>query len=1069
MAKKKARYIVRYAVIAIILVVVLVANYLAISYSSIISLFLNQETFRVDTTNMDSSLDTQYFKSDYTKLTALDADETAYAKDVQTEGSVLLQNKEVDGVPILPLPANAAVTLLGTGSTSDGFLLGGGGSGAIDTSDTPNLREAFEAAQYTVNGIAWDFYNTGAGSAYRANVAMMTVGEAPVSEVESIRNSFSSYNDAAIIVISRPGNEGNDLPTTTTEDSSKHYLELSKNELDLINLAVQNFDRVVILLNTVNPIELGPVEDLDVSVLWVGAGGEIGIAAIPEILNGTRVPSGKTVDTYAYDALSAPAMQNFGAFAYTNLDEAAYLNYAESIYVGYKYYETRYADVVTGRQNVGNFDYASEVQFPFGFGLSYTTFAYSNFSLQDNGDTITLSVDVTNTGNVDAKEAVEFYMQAPYTDYDIQNGIEKSAIQLVDFTKTEVIPAGGTATATVTFSKEVMRVYDTAVEQTYIVEVGDYYFTAAADAHKALNNVLAAAGYTIANGMTDDGDSNLVGTVTQSSTDTETYAYGVDGLRIINQFANVNLNYYMPTTYLTRNDWVGTFPTTLGGEARSIEAPDNLIADMKLVHAEDPSAVVPTTGASFQVDLATLTLLGLEEDNYNNETWELLLDQLTAREMMNLVALGGYQTVAVESIGKKQTLDKDGPAGISSTLIGGAGCFGYPVEMLLSSTWNKDLADRFGYFVGEDALYSGVSGWYAPAMNIHRTPFAGRNFEYFSEDSAQSGIFGAIITKAAQEKGLYCYIKHYALNDQETNRAIANTFATEQAIREIYLLPFEMSIREGGAHALMVSQNLIGAKWTGAHKGLMTNVLRNEWGFQGVAITDYAGRYTEKLDTWDGLAAGTDMWLCSAAGSFDIDGFENNATVMNLLRTASKHILYAVANSNSMNGVAPGAVVISVTPPWQIALYVVDCVIGLLLVVAFVLTTRSLIKVGNAGDVVEDVEIITKSNPLYDKLAAVFAAVSVIGAVVEAIGGAVLSKPTGIGMNTNLSPVLYVGMTLIAVGFIASVVVKQLTAKAKCKQTWQKIAMWIGVLAVIFAIVFLALTILMPVIAPTNG
>ena len=1056
-----------YIVVAIVLVVAIAANVAAMSFSSVISVFLGQETSRVDASAADISVDTQYYKSDYTKLTALDKDETAYAKTVQTEGSVLLKNGNAS--PILPIKTGAAVTLLGTGSTSNGFLLSGGGSGSIDTSHTPSLKEAFESAGYKVNKTVSDFYETGAGRSYRANDSIGLVGEAPVNELQSVRASFASYNDAAIVVISRMGSEGQDVSLTTQEDPDRHYLELSQDEMDLIDLAVSEFNDVIVLLNTVNPMELGYFENLNVAVLWVGIGGEIGIAAIPDMLNGTTYPSGKLVDTYVYDNFSAPAMQNFGNFTYSDHD-GAYVSYAEGIYVGYKYYETRYADVVTGRANVGNFDYASTVLYPFGYGISYTAFDYSNFKLTESGDSITLSVDVKNTGSNAGKEAVEFYMQAPYTDFDIQNGIEKSAIQLVGYGKTAELAPNATEKVTVTISKEMMRAYDSKVNKTYIVEAGDYYFAVGTDVHDALNNILAKQGYTIANGMTADGNATMTAVVSQAVTDTETYSYGVDGNKITNQFDNVDLNYYMPYTYLSRSNWTGTWPATLGGEEHTMPLPSGMDADLSLVHAVDPAAVMPATGAEFKVDLATMTILAQEDgETWDRPEWEDLLNQMSAKEMMDLVALGGFHTEAVASVGKTPDINKDGPAGISSTLIGGAGCFGYGVEVLLASTWNIELATQMGNFVGEDGIYSGVAGWYAPGLNTHRTPFGGRNFEYYSEDSVQSGQFGAAVVAAARAKGLCTYMKHFALNDSETNRGSVNTFATEQAVREIYLRPFEITVLEGNSLGVMVAMNYIGAKWCGAHRGLMTNVLRNEWGFKGTAITDYAGGYSQKLDSWDGIAAGTDLWLCSLNGAFEIEDYASNATVMSYLRICAKRILYMSSLTNGMNGTAPGATIVKVTPPWQIALIVIDVVLGLLAVAGIVLATKRLQKAKKAlanGDIDEEIE--TRDIPLYNNLSITALAVTVVGVILEIIG-AVLSPAVGVGMNTNLSPVLFVGAAIILCGFIFTLVIKALGTKTGASQKITNIARIVAIVALVFAVVCIAGVIFMPVLMPANG
>lgn len=920
------------ALIAIVLAALVVGNYFAVKYFKIISQFLDQRISKT-VTNDDSDFDSQYYKSDYTSQKKLLEDQTAYAKDVQSEGAVLLQNKN------LPITGKGKITLLGTDVSPALFLIGGSGSGSIDTSNMPTLKDVFEDEGFQVNPTMWNWYVSGGGKTTRTAT---TINE-PTPGANQIA-SFSSYNDAAVIFFGRQGTEATDVQTYTTNDKNKSMLELAQNELDLVDLAIANFDKVVVVLNTSNAVELGTLESRNVSVLWVGAGGQQGLRAIPEIISGKRYPSGKLVDTYAYDNFSSPAMQNFGNFDFTN-DNGHYVNYAENIYIGYKYYETRYADYVYGQGNAGSFDYASVVQYPFGFGLSYTEFEYSDFGMTDSGDALTLRVKVTNKGTRAGKEAVEFYMQSPYTEYDITNGIEKSAIQLVGFGKTKELAAGESETVTAKVKKEYMKAYDANGAKTWIVDAGTYYFAAGKNVHDALNNVLAAQSLTSEQRarMTAEGDSKLVATYSQKELDKTSYSIGEDGNQITNRFENDSYSHYNNSfKYLTRHDWLGTFPTTLGGEARAIEATAQMLSDMapKTIQ-DDPNAVMPVTGAEKTITLASM--IGLP---YDHEMWKTLLNQLTAEEMMQLVANGGYGNIMIKSIEKPPVLDKDGPAGISSSLIGGVGCFGYPIEIVLASTWNIDLAEKYGYFIGEDSIISGVAGWYAPSMNVHRTPFSGRNFEYYSEDSLMSGIFAATVVKEAQAKGLYAFVKHFALNDQETNRGQVVTWANEQTIREICLTPFELSVRDGGAKAIMNSLNKVGCVWSGQHKGLMTDVLRGEWGFDGFAITDICVAYNESMNASGGIAAGTDMWLCPSAGTYNISGYASNATVMSALRESCHRILYVVANSNAMNGVSPDSIIVSVTPAWVIWLVILDVVLigGGLTGIAFI--GRSIYKRG---------------------------------------------------------------------------------------------------------------------------
>lgn len=442
--------------ICVFLAVLIVGNSLAITYSALISTFLGQETTRRVEADRAETMDTSYFSSQFKKQSDLYKAQIEYAETVQAEGSVLLQNAG------LPMAASGSITLLGSGCAKDAFLVCGGGSGSIDTSKTPSLKEVFEAEGYSVNGVMWDFYTSGAGKSTRGND---TVGEAPLSSyTDTELASFDAYHDAAVVVIGRLGAEDRDVAVSTADDPEKSMLELSQNELDLIDLALQRFDNVVVLLNTLNPIELGPLVGGDVSILWICAGGQQGLQAIPGILNGTYNPSGRLVDTYACDNFSAPAMVNFGDFNYGNYTESfgseKYLLYQEGIYVGYKYYETRYEDAVLGAGNAGSYDYAASVAYPFGVGLSYTQFAHSGLSVTDAGDHYDVKITVQNTGEAAGKDVVEVFLQKPYTDYDRANRLEKASVELAGFGKTSELAPGASEEVTVSVPKEYLRAYD---------------------------------------------------------------------------------------------------------------------------------------------------------------------------------------------------------------------------------------------------------------------------------------------------------------------------------------------------------------------------------------------------------------------------------------------------------------------------------------------------------------------------------------------------------------------------------------------------------------------------------
>ncbi len=951
--KKKNRKILSVSLGALYLAIatgLAIGTTYAVNYSSIISLYLNQDTYKVVNADSNEKVEDIY-KSEFSSSRKLIREQSKYAETIQSEGSVLLINKD----HALPQTTAKNITLFGT--TSVDLLYGGSGAGSISTLGTPTLKEAFENYDFKVNSTVWDLYSSGAGSSYRRSTgSSYKVGEAPASIfTDEIKNTFSSYNDLAIVVIGRTGLEGGDLSLSTTEDPTKHSLQLSQNEIDLIQLAKNSgFKKVMVLLNTLNAMELNELETLDVDAcLWVGAGGQKGINAIPKMVKGDLVPSGRLVDTYARDALSSPAMQNFGDFTFSNSELSSgknkYVNYAEGIYVGYKYYETRYEDAILKQGNAGSYNYKDAVQFPFGYGLNYTSFEYSSFGMKENTDSFEFNVTVKNTGGIASKEVVELYMQSPYTDYDKENGIEKSAIQLVGFTKTNVIDPNKSERVTITVDKKEMASYDYKKAKTYIVDDGEYYFSAGKNAHDALNNILAKKGKSVSDGMDYDGNSTLAQSYKQENFDKNTYATSSKGTEITNRLGFADLTSYdEDVKYLTRNDWSGTFPNTYEetSGSRSHSASSKLVQDLEVpTVTEDESKYSMPVTSTIDEKVGELSLAAMNGLPYDSPYWDTLLNQMSKEDMYLLTRVGGYQTQAIKSIGKPGTIDKDGPAGISSTLVGGKGAFGYPVESVISSTWNKDLAKRVGELVGEDGIYTKTSGWYAPSMNIHRSQFSGRNFEYFSEDAFLSGSFGTEIVEGAESKGLYVYIKHFAFNDQETNRGGVATFLNEQAAREIYLKPFQMSVEDGRAHGVMAAMNRVGAKWVGHSYELMTEILRDEWNFEGMVITDQASFFTSYIgDFRPTLMAGVDLMLCTKSDLWQIENYENSAMYCSALRRASKNILYAVANSNAINGVSSKSRIVPIMPTWEKWLIALDVVAGVGVLVGLFFSVRMFIK-----------------------------------------------------------------------------------------------------------------------------
>ena len=935
--------VIIYVLSAVLIVAIIAGNVLANRYSDLASVYFGQAAQKVVTADGESA---DYYTSDYDSDEERTAAVTDVADRIAQEGITLIEN---DGA--LPLTSGARVSVFGQDFVDP--VYGGGGAGSIDTTKAINLETAFANSGLDFNPTLRDFYTEGAGKDYRKTtpdvygMGAFAVNEVPVAEyTDEVTASFADYSDAAIVVIGRSGGESSDLSRTPDADGNT-YLQLTEDEKDTLTLAGENFDTVIVLLNTQNPLELGFLEDYPVNAaLWVGAFGQTGANAVGEVLTGIVNPSGALVDTYAYDSLSSPSTANLGDYTITNSEVAMgnkYLVYSEGIYVGYHYYETRYEDVVLGNEDASNFDYATQVQYPFGFGTSYTSYEWSDYTVTEEGENYSVDVTVANTGDIAGKDIVQVYLQSPYTDYDQQNNVEKPAVKLAGYAKTSELAAGATETVTITVPKEAFKAYDADGAGTYILDAGDQYLAAGENSHIALNNILAAKGYTTADGMDVDGDADFAFSDSVSSLDSTTYAVSqATGAEITNEFDDVDIRAYDDGfAYLSRSDWEGTWPTTYADG--SWTAPAEMLSALEISsteNADTPEPTLETTNEEYG-ELSAATLIG---EDIENPLWDALLGQASQDEIDALVRVGGYATQTVDSITLPATIDKDGPAGISGTLVGGDSGIGYPTPIVLASTWNDELAEEMGTAVGEESLALGVAGWYAPSMNIHRSPYSGRNFEYYSEDALLSGKMGAAVVAGAQSKGTIVFIKHFALNDQETNRVGGSVFANEQSTREVYLAPFETTVREADARGVMASMNRVGARWSGAHAGLMTDTLRTEWGFAGVVITDQASfSVFEYEDLRAGLEAGTDLWLNTDASLWALSDDEMTPTVVTNMQRAAKNIAYAVTNSNAMNGIAADSELVSVTPLWQWGLIALDVVLGLLILLVLFLTTRRLI------------------------------------------------------------------------------------------------------------------------------
>lgn len=973
--KTKGTGIVKWSVItsitAIILVVALVGTYVANGSAQAINIALKTSTYRVE--NNDSTEDTTYFESDFDSVEELEAHDKLIAEQLTGEGVVMLMNK--DGA--LPLKGDEKISTFSHSAVD--VVTCGTGSADIDTSDAPTVKEALEEQGFSVNPTLWDFYTTGAGKDYtRTPVkgmngigerALYDINEVPVSAyTEEVKSSFTAYGDVAIVVLTRIAGEMYDLPIDGFVDG-QNALELTAEEIDMFKMIEESgFEKTIVLINSTNAIECDFLTEglygID-AALWIGYTGTYGLNAVADILAGEVNPSGKLVDTYANDNTTVPAMVDFYADTYTNaengdsrwytatlLDSNMFYNvYQEGIYVGYRYYETRYEDTVMGQGNTDGYNYNADVAYPFGYGLSYTSFEWSDYKSKFNksDDQFEISVTVTNTGNVAGKEVVQVYHQSPYTEYDKENGIEKAAVELSGFDKTEMLQPGASETVTIVVPRSELTSYDSKNAKTYILDAGDYYLTAATDAHAATNNILAAKGFTTADGMDAEGNSEFTFKYENNKLDTETYSVSdATGYEITNQFDDADLSHYgEDSKYLSRSDWQGTWPTIQDGLEANEEMMNQLYIYQTYEGNKDETIEMPTLGAKNGLSLAMF--IGKE---YDDPAWEQLLDQLTFQEMAELVGKGYHNTAMVESVAKPATVDDNGPQGFTQTLTGVAVCHAaYSDENIMAATFNVELMAEVGKAIGNDMLDLGATGLYGPAMNIHRTAYAGRNFEYYSEDPFLSGKIAAAEVEGIQSKGVYVYIKHYALNDSETNCRVISIWANEQAIREVYLKPFEIAVVEGDAHNVMNSFSRVGATWTGAHKGLMTEVLRNEWGMDGFAITDFSGNalfasyglFLKSFDVAYGLLAGTDTWDSSAEQWTDdlLKLYKDDAAIVQAMRQASHRILYTVANSNGMNGISANTKIVPVTPWWQTAIIGVDVSLGALtLISAFMLVGK---------------------------------------------------------------------------------------------------------------------------------
>ncbi|MDE6355760.1 MAG: glycoside hydrolase family 3 C-terminal domain-containing protein [Clostridia bacterium] len=923
-----------------------------------------------------ASKDSEYFKTAFNSVSEVKKNGEIYAETIVAEGATLLKN---DGA--LPLAKDAKVSLFSTSSV-DPIVTGtgsGGSSGSIIS-----LKEGLEEAGLQVNSELWDWYKENLGTYGKQKSGgtvgtMWTIGDAPWNQIPTAAKTQKV--DAAVFVLSRSGGEGIDSTIYGGDKSDfgdGNYLKLSPTERDVLKnlkaLKGTAFDHIIVLLNFANQVQLDFVEEYGVdALLWVGNYGEVGAYAIGDLLAGNVNPSGRLADTFWREHWLNPVHANFATLIdttnnasqwnmSTNSKSVRSIVYQEGVYMGYRYTETRYEDKILGAEKTGDFDYSAAVAYPFGYGISYTDFTYSDFKasrVSASGKTeayYDVSVKVTNTGSMAGKEVVQVYAQKPYTEYDKQYGIEKPAVELVGFAKTKTIKPGDSETVNITVNERELATYDAYNAKTYIMEDGRYYLTVAKDAHAAVNNVLAAKEKTTEDGMTAAGSKNMVYSELKQYND-ELYSHSAvnTDVKITNQFDDVDLKLYEGSAdkerlvYMSRSNWEGTVFYGLDAQNNRTNTFFNVTNTDKMQKdfTDNWNPVVegntshggeyPTYGST-KTGYVLADMRAFEDGTpipYDNPLWDDLLDQLTFEDTVKLLSCGFRKTAALSSISKPETIDHNGGSGpVMSYNVGeGEGVNRgyavrtedpdktkkpviYPCNALIASTYNLELADYYGRQWGEDCLWSGLSGLYGMGINTHRSAYGGRNFEYYSEDPVLMGKIAAQTTKGMATRGAYVYLKHCFLNDQETARCGGFTWANEQSIREIYLKSFQIAIEEGGAQCVMGGLNSLGVKWTGTH-GFMNTVLRDEFGMSGHVVTDsygcYNGSYVRGVLYGNDIPDGT---LNESKENFDYVKDGKHADMAWAMRDAAHRVLYTVVQSNAMNGITNGTRIITYLPAW---------------------------------------------------------------------------------------------------------------------------------------------------------
>ena len=937
---------------------------------------------------------TRYYTSEYSSVEELKAAGNALVREVEGEGIVLLKNEG----NVLPLAAGSKVSLVGL--TALDPVYGGTGSGAVDASDAPNYVDVLTAMGYELVNQPLITYYTETDK--RTPTDMMEPKWSKIKRESKNEDGDMTLGNGehVVFVIGRTGGEGDDMTKEIEGSWEGDYLTLNENERDtLMGLAEMKADgeiaSITVIINSANPISVGFLNDPAYGVdaaLWVGSVGQTGLWAVGDVLVGNINPSGSLPDTWWVDNQLNPVQNNFGSYTYEGAAAYGlgnrydqYVVYQEGIYLGYKYTETRYEDVVLGTPNAGNYVYNNVVAYPFGYSGSYTTFEMSDLTVTkeekttkevvaiasqadkdaaaDRTETVyTVTVKVTNTGSVAGKKSVQVYAQKPYTEYDKQWQIEKAAVELAGYGKTKLLQPGESEIVTITVPEYFLTSYDALNTGVFVLSEGTHYLTVADNAHAAANNILAVKGKTTADGMTADGNTALVYAIDYTF-DAEKYsvAYGT-GAPVTAMFDEADMNRYEgrgdnTIVYYSRSNWEGT--VTSGHVKLTMN--DAIAADVML-DAADVEAITAAAPASEQEMPAMgqangIQLIHMMDYAYDAPEWDTFMDQLTYAEMAKICANGLRMTYNIASIGKPQTVDHNGPSGVTQAYsIGDNGyakvngdpnmgmkgtCF--PCNGIVAATMNDELVYRVGQLIGEDCMWAGYAGLYGSGLNIHRSPYAGRVFEYYSEDGVLTGLIDTYETLGIQAKGVYVYNKHFVLNDQEKNRAGIGTWCNEQALREIYLRAFELPIVHADAKCVMTAFNRLGAIWAGSYRELLTDWLRGEAGMSGFAVTDmYDNAYMVKVHE---VLAGNDIPDNLVGEDIkEFSGYENNPVVVNRMRESSKRVLYTVLHSRGMDGISSNSEVVAVTTWWQMTLNILQYTALALAVLFGVLLTLDICK-----------------------------------------------------------------------------------------------------------------------------